>query len=639
MLAWSLYAVVQTVGVGLHAAGQHRAAVAAYAGGYALLAGGIDALASHVARGASERARRWAVGGVAVAAIAAGPVVVGPELLGLAARIAERIRLPYALLAPVLGALAGAIVPLFALAGRLVAGRGRVAPIAWAIACLAGVGANDAVLPFGYDALHLVAALALGLGLSAGLVGLRVPERIAPVRPERAGLVAALVLLAVGTPSIVLTPSHAVLVHLGRRPAAVLARYPLFPPDRAEIPVEPPAAWAPWFAVRDAAPDVPASATRLAPKRPIVVLLGIDSLRADVLADDANRALLPTLFRLRDESAYFTEARGPGTSTAITLSSMFSGRYYSQLYWSPYLKRPPDPFPHLDESVRFPDLLRRAGYHSVTADVSEWLTGDYGIVRGFDEELVTKRAKNHYRPAREALKPLYSSLKAHGAGPMFVFSHLLDAHAPHNFGRKDGTVYERYLSELEVVDRAVGELVKELERRKLWDRTCFLLYSDHGEGFGEHQSTFHGYGLYDELQHVPLLVRIPGLAPQRIDQRVSLIDVGPTILDLAGLPTPGSYMGQSLVPLLAGSRDELARPMFSEARLKHGLVLPDGRKLIHDTRLRSVELYDLNRDPGELHNLYDDDDPEHVRLLSLVKRFFAVHTLKRPGYRVPFRRW
>jgi arylsulfatase A-like enzyme len=271
--------------------------------------------------------------------------------------------------------------------------------------------------------------------------------------------------------------------------------------------------------------------------------------------------------------------------------------------------------------------------------VSEWLTGDYGIVRGFDEELVTKRAKNHYRPAREALKPLYSSLKAHGAGPMFVFSHLLDAHAPHNFGRKDGTVYERYLSELEVVDRAVGELVKELERRKLWDRTCFLLYSDHGEGFGEHQSTFHGYGLYDELQHVPLLVRIPGLAPQRIDQRVSLIDVGPTILDLAGLPTPGSYMGQSLVPLLAGSRDELARPMFSEARLKHGLVLPDGRKLIHDTRLRSVELYDLNRDPGELHNLYDDDDPEHVRLLSLVKRFFAVHTLKRPGYRVPFRRW
>jgi hypothetical protein len=189
---------VQAIGVGVHAAGQHRGAVAAYAGGYALLAGGVDALACQLARGASERARRWALGGLAVAAIAAGPFVVGPELIGLAARIAERVRLPYDPIVPGLGAIAASLVPLLAVAGRLVAGRGRALPMAWSLACLAGVAANDAVLPFGYDALHLVAALALGVGLSAGLVGLRVPERIAPKLPERAGLVGACALLAVG---------------------------------------------------------------------------------------------------------------------------------------------------------------------------------------------------------------------------------------------------------------------------------------------------------------------------------------------------------------------------------------------------------------------------------------------------------
>jgi arylsulfatase A-like enzyme len=113
------------------------------------------------------------------------------------------------------------------------------------------------------------------------------------------------------------------------------------------------------------------------------------------------------------------------------------------------------------------------------------------------------------------------------------------------------------------------------------------------------------------------------------------VDIGPTVLDLMGLPTPAGFMGQSLVPFLRGGAAALSRPIVAESsRGLRAMVFPDGWKAIHDRRKGTFELYDLTRDPAELRDLADE--PGGQSRLELLKAFFYVHELRRPGYAIPF---
>ena len=93
---------------------------------------------------------------------------------------------------------------------------------------------------------------------------------------------------------------------------------------------------------------------------------------------------------------------------------------------------------------------------------------------------------------------------------------------------------ERYLAEIKVADAQIGALAKVLALR-FGGRGYLIVTSDHGEAFGEHQTREHSKTIYEELVRVPLLIRGPGVAAGRIDERVGLIDLGPTILDLFGV--------------------------------------------------------------------------------------------------------
>jgi arylsulfatase A-like enzyme len=161
--------------------------------------------------------------------------------------------------------------------------------------------------------------------------------------------------------------------------------------------------------------------------------------------------------------------------------------------------------------------------------------------------------------------------------------------------------------------------------------------ADHGEAFGEHGRLRHATTLYDELLRVPLLVHVPGVTPQRVTAPVSLMDLGPTVLDLMGQSTPGHFLGQSLVPYLRGLEPVLSRPIVAEGRGKQALLLPDGRKVIVDNRSYTLELYDLGADPGEEHNLADDG-AQIAEPLGLLRAFFEAHHSRRPGYAPHFRR-
>jgi arylsulfatase A-like enzyme len=121
---------------------------------------------------------------------------------------------------------------------------------------------------------------------------------------------------------------------------------------------------------------------------------------------------------------------------------------------------------------------------------------------------------------------------------------------------------------------------------------------------------------------------------------VGHVDLGPTILELFRQPVPPEQMGQSLLPLVLGQGDvePLVRPILAEGRLRRALFRPDGLKVIDDTRLATVEAYDLRRDPGETRNLFDTERERVEPAVAELRAFFARHALRRPGYHPPFKR-
>ena len=155
------------------------------------------------------------------------------------------------------------------------------------------------------------------------------------------------------------------------------------------------------------------------------------------------------------------------------------------------------------------------------------------------------------------------------------------------------------------IDAEVGRLVTYLKETALWNDTLFVLTSDHGEEFLEHDGVLHGKTQYQEVQPIPLLVHGPGLVPSRVETPVSLIDVIPTLLDLLGVSATESMDGSSLRTAWSEYSSRLTdRFLFGEA---------DHNNTIHDVtrsvRYKGFKLR-FNRNTGEavLHNLSSDPD-------------------------------
>ncbi len=198
-------------------------------------------------------------------------------------------------------------------------------------------------------------------------------------------------------------------------------------------------------------------------------------------------------------------------------------------------------------------------------------------------------------------------------------------------------------------DDNLARIVKSLEENGLAEETVVAVAGDHGEAFGEHGVSFtHDFTLYDEVLRVPLIVRGPGVVPgATIGQQVRLMDLTPTLLDLAGVePIPG-IEGKSLAPLLDGgslpylaafAESAPARPQFPEQdkiylpgiRGKWRSVRTDRWKLIQIPREEGdlYELYDLVDDPGETKNLFAELGGEAAKLQPLLEAWLATDPLK-----------
>lgn len=185
-----------------------------------------------------------------------------------------------------------------------------------------------------------------------------------------------------------------------------------------------------------------------------------------------------------------------------------------------------------------------------------------------------------------------------------------------------------YDEKIQRTDARFKSFLEEYEKLGLMDRTIFVLTSDHGTEFHEHKHFDHGFSLYDELIHVPLIIKLPKQKVGRvIKDQVSSVDVMPTVLDLLDVKMPekaGKQLrGSSLTPAMKGKK--VAKDVFFETdyRLytyKRGIQTADGWKLIYTMENKGRELYNIKSDPGETKNLIDK---EPKRAYELEQRLFA----------------
>jgi len=573
---------------------------------------------------------------LAVFSLALGALSLPTDLDGLAERLGESLGVGPDLASLLIVAGISGAVPALAWLTRHRGWRrpwlGVSVQAASGVAALAAFACNVSISPGNNPSAHLYLSW-----LTAVLAAAALPRLELSLASEQRRITALALGAALGMCSLwALFGRHtnSVMIWVARRPSslhllAVLQRDGGLDNVHATVAARAGA----FFAPRSEARPVPPSRTRPAVDRPVVVLFSIDSLRADMLGRPEGRQAMPQLFALSEAGVYFTRARAPGSMTKFTLGAVSSGRYFSQQYWSGSKNR----WPREDKSVHLASLLSQAGVHTAAFRAAEWLDNSVGILRGFERSLFEGEhlaINANWIDGKALTAQLISELEANADRRGFYWVHYLDSHSP--YVRGGGAPFERYLHALGTVDAYLGQLREAITRLGLGERATVLVVADHGEAFGEHGARFHGSSLYDELIRVPLLAFGAGVVARSIDTPVSLIDLGPTILDWFGLDTPASFMGESLVPLLLGGSRPFARPIVAETGLKQSMLFEDGYKAIRDLRRETLELYDLKNDPGELNNLSDQIDPEHEEHMLLLRSFFQVHTYRENGYRVPY---
>lgn len=378
----------------------------------------------------------------------------------------------------------------------------------------------------------------------------------------------------------------------------------------------------------------PPSELRPPPAAPVVVVLTIDATRRDAVLGEDRAPRLKNLGRMMTEGTVFTEARSPGSQTAVSLSALFSGKYFSELVWSKCGSgKTRFDYPAADDTPRFVERLDELGVSTFKVVSLTFLRNDFGVARGFREERVVTEGRRHAR-GREVVDPIVKRLEAVGPDePLFVFGHLTEPHAPYDRGKKrSGSNWEKYLSEVDAADELVGRVMTVLSRGPLAKRSLLIVSSDHGEAFGEHGTYEHTKTIYEEQLRVPLLFWGAGVKAQRVEEPVNLVDLGPTLLDWFGVDTPDFMAGESLLPTVLEGPRALSRPLFAEGRLRRAIFIGD-LKVIVDERRKTVEAFDLATDPAELTNVYESD-PARVRpALAALHRYFERRSASRDGYR------
>jgi arylsulfatase A-like enzyme len=361
---------------------------------------------------------------------------------------------------------------------------------------------------------------------------------------------------------------------------------------------------------------------------PNIILITLDTTRADRMGFlGSKRGLTPNLDAMARQGVAFSRAYSHVPITTASHATILTGTY-------PQFNRVNDfGIPLSPRLPYLPDLLHAQGYHTGAFVGSLILDPLDGTAPGFDRGFEVydagfhlrrhgmDRYKSVERRAGDVVNHALAWLSQLPNGPFFLWVHLYDAHDPYDPPPpfKARFASQPYDGEIAYADSAVGKLLAEIRKHGLYDETLIAVMADHGESLGAHGENTHGIFLYDETLHVPLLFKLPAsrAAGKRIDARVRLVDVAPTIVQEAGLPVPKEMQGESLSAMMmmkpatgphGAAVVEEERSAYAETDYPHRAfgwsslrALRSGKYLY--IRAPDRELYNQTIDPEAAHNL------------------------------------
>jgi arylsulfatase A-like enzyme len=406
---------------------------------------------------------------------------------------------------------------------------------------------------------------------------------------------------------------------------------------------------------------VAACAPREAPPPPNVLVVVVDTLRADRLgAYGSTRGLTPFLDGLAARATLFERAYAPSSWTLPSVASLFTSRHQGQhgIYGYASILS--------NEEVTLADSLTAGGWLAGGLSANPILFRRLGWGQGFDawQRLGDTNGHGAHVDAQGlGVRALdWLDVNRRPGQPAFLYLQYMDPHAPYLApepyrsrllppGTREEAVEEAnrtvmafpssplpaeqtallsalYDAEVAYVDRELGRMFDALAARGFLERAVVVVTADHGEEFQEHGGSMHGRSLFKEVVRVPLLLLAPGVAGgRRIEQPVSLLDVAPTILELAGLPAEPRFMGRSLAPLLRGAAQEpepvvleLGRnPEVATDDRVHAVGLVEGDRKLVGRPDGSFSLFDLARDADERMPLDPETQPEGPELVRALE--------------------
>jgi arylsulfatase A-like enzyme len=385
-----------------------------------------------------------------------------------------------------------------------------------------------------------------------------------------------------------------------------------------------------------------------------VLLISLDTLRARSLGTYGyGRDTSPFLDSIARRGTLFENAITASVTTSPSHMSLFTGLYPTNHGIRKGLHRK---FPHV---VTLAQRLREAGYRTAAFTEDGYLVRRRGFGDGFDH--YTENTGESGKAPGEAPLTFGQArrwLEMNRELPFFLFVHTYEVHSPYDPEEPYASLFrsdtfpgpdapairagrDGYDREIRIIDDELRALFATLDETGLSTSTIVAVLSDHGEEFAEHGGFQHGAAVYEESLRVPLLFWEPGRIPaaRRHAELVSLIDVAPTLLDLAGLPVPEGLDGTSLKGVILDDAALPPRTLFAEAQASTRWVDPlrseswnpplfavrdaDSKFVVHRPRhgeAQPMVRFDLANDPGEKSPL--PVTPERARAVeALVTRY------------------
>ncbi|HEY4241028.1 MAG TPA: sulfatase-like hydrolase/transferase [Kofleriaceae bacterium] len=376
----------------------------------------------------------------------------------------------------------------------------------------------------------------------------------------------------------------------------------------------------------DAPAHPPPNDTAFAPVPPSVpkdfdvLLITIDTTRADHLGMYGyDRPTSPNLDAMAAGATVFDHGWAHAPSTRYSMPAILTGRLPLDVYYDTSV----DGWPGLQEkATTIAEALAPLGF--VTGAITNYwyfetkrrMNQGFAEYDNEDEKLHQTVSgagpeQTHGSSSKQQTDKAIAFVQRHVGQRWFLWVHYYDPHyayEPHpevpSFGTDRMALYD---GELRFTDMHIGRLFDALKAAGVYDKTVVVVTGDHGEGFGEHGVELHGYHLYSAQTKVPLVFRVPGLAPRRAETPAGHVDILPTLVNLAGgSPTP-DMMGRSLVDVLAGK--DLPRTVFQQLSYEGNHEMRAGA----DAKCHVI--YNMSPDPGwEVYRV--DRDPMETRDLS-----------------------